>query len=71
MLLLLIVGEITIIWHECCWVVLMMIIHALGVDKCVLGVKLLCFWNFCENRLKLEKFDLDEFEWINGVVVMN
>jgi len=31
----LIVGEIMIIWYECCWVMLMMIIHALGIDKCV------------------------------------
>jgi hypothetical protein len=41
---------------------LMMIIHALGVDTCVVEVKLLCFYDFCENRLKMEKFDFDEFE---------
>jgi len=38
---------------------------------CVLINVLLWFYNFCENGLKLEKFDFDEFEQINGVVVMN
>ena len=40
MMLLLIVGEFMIILYERCWVVLVMIIHALGVDKCVVMVKL-------------------------------
>jgi len=41
---------------------LVMIIHALDVDKCVVVVKLLCFYHFCENGLKIEKFDFDELE---------
>jgi len=44
---------------------LVMIIHELGDDKCVVVVKLLCFGDFCKNGSKLEKFDFDEFEWIN------
>ena len=44
---------------------MLMIIHALGVDKYVVVVKLLCFYHFCENGLKTEKFDFDEFEWID------
>jgi hypothetical protein len=71
MLLLLIVGEIMIICYECCWVMLMIIIHALGVDKCVVVVKLWCFYDFCEIGLKLEKFDFDEFEWSDEVAKMN
>jgi hypothetical protein len=39
-----------------------MIIHALGVDKCVVVVKLWCFCDFCKNGLKIKKFDFDEFE---------
>jgi hypothetical protein len=39
-----------------------MIIHALRVGKCIVVVKLLCFYHFCENELKFEKFDFDEFE---------
>jgi hypothetical protein len=42
--------------------ILVMIIHALGVDKCVVVVKLLCFYDFCENGLKVEGFDFNEFE---------
>jgi len=49
MLLLLIVGEFMIIWYECCWIVLVMIIHALGVDKCVLVVILWLLWKWVEN----------------------
>ena len=41
---------------------MVMIIHALGVDKCVVVVKLLCFYHFCENGLKMEMFDFDEFD---------
>jgi len=48
---------------------LVVIIHALGVDKCVVVVKLWCFYDFRENRLKVEKFDFDEFESINEVVM--
>jgi len=66
-----IVGEIMILWYECYWVMLVMIIYVLDVDKCVIVVKLLCFYDFCENGLKMKKFYFDEFEWINGVVMMN
>jgi hypothetical protein len=41
---------------------LMMIIHGLRDDKCVVVVELLCFYDFCENELKMEMFDFDEFE---------
>jgi len=34
----------------------MMIIHALGVDSCVVVVKLWWFYDFCENGLKMKKF---------------
>jgi len=49
---------------------LVLIIHELGDDKCVVVVKL-CFYDICENGLEVEKFDFEEFEWINGVVMMN
>jgi len=39
MLLLLIVGEIMIIQYNCCWVMLLVSIHALGVDESVVVVK--------------------------------
>jgi len=29
------------------------------------------FGDFYKNGSKLEKFDFDEFKWINGVVMMN
>jgi len=67
-MLLLIVGEIMIIWYECCCDVLVMIIYALGVGNYVVVVKLLCFYHFYENQLK---FDFDEFEWNDEVVRMN
>jgi len=45
--MLLIVSEIMIIWYECCWVILVMIIHALGVNICVVVViKFLCLMVF-------------------------
>jgi len=47
---------------------LVVMIYELGDDKCVVVVKLLCF---CENGLKVEKFEFDEFEWINEVIMMN
>jgi hypothetical protein len=50
---------------------LMMIIHELGYDKCVVVVKLLCFYDFCENGTKVEKFDFYEFERIDDDVVLN
>jgi len=71
MILLLIVGEIMIIWYECCWVIFVMIIHALGVDKYVVVVELWYFCDFYKNGLKMEKFDFDEFEWIHDEVVLN
>jgi len=67
----LIVGEFMIIWYECCWLVLVMIIHALDVDKYVVVVKLWWFYDFCENWLNMEKFEFDEFKWIDEVVRMN
>jgi len=48
-----------------------MIIHALGVDKCVVVVKLWCFYDLCENGLKLRSLIFVEFEWINRVVMMD
>jgi len=53
MLLLLIVCEIKIIWYKWCWVVLVMIIHALGVDSCVVMFKLWWFYDFCQKGLKI------------------
>jgi len=37
----------------------------------LINVLLWCFYDFCENGLKVEKFNFDEFEWFNGVVMMN
>jgi len=39
-----------------------MMIHALGVDKYVVVVKLLCLLSFGENGLKMEKLYFDEIE---------
>lgn len=50
---------------------LLMIIHALGIDKCVVVVNLWYFCDFCKNGLKMEKFDFDEFEWSDEVVVLS
>jgi len=58
-----------IICHECCWVYVGDDNSCIDVDKCVV-VKLLCFYHFFESGLKLEKFDFDEFEWINGIVMI-
>ena len=65
--LLLIVSQLMIIWYNWCWVVLVIIIHALGVDKCVAVVKLWWLYDFCENELKMKKLDFDEFEWIRMI----
>ena len=62
MLLLLIIDEFMIICMNVVWYMLMMISHALSVDKCVVEAKLLYFFDFCENGLKMEKFDFDELE---------
>ena len=61
-MLLLIVGEFMIICHECCWVCGGDDNSCIGIDKSVVVVKLLCFCHFCENGLKVEKFDFNEFE---------
>jgi len=50
---------------------LVMIINELDDDKCVVLVKLLCFDDFCENGLKVDKFDFDEFEWFNEVIMLS
>jgi len=41
---------------------LVVMIYELGDDKYVVVVKLLCFYDFCENGLKVEEFDFDEFK---------
>jgi len=48
--------------------VLVTLIYELGDDKCVVVVKLLCFYDFCEYGSTTEKFDFDELEWSNEVV---
>jgi len=47
-----------------------MIIHAFGVDKCVVVVKLRCFYDFSENELRMENVEFYEFEWIDDVVML-
>jgi len=49
LLLLLTSNEYMIIAMNVVRYMLVMIIHELGVDKCVVVVKLLCFYDFCEN----------------------
>jgi len=71
LLLLLIVDEFMKLCFEYCWFMLLMIIHALVVDKCVVMIKLFCFMSFCKNRSQMEKFDFGELEWIEDVVAMN
>jgi len=71
MILLLIVGVFMIIWYKWCWVVMLMIIHAMSVAICVVVIKLLLFDEFCEYGLKMEKFDFGELEWNDDGVVMN
>jgi len=34
-------------------------------------IKVVVFGDFCENGSKDEKFDFDEFVWINEVVVLS
>jgi len=41
MLLLLIIDEFMNLCLECCWVMLLMLIHALGINICVVVIKLL------------------------------
>ena len=41
---------------------LLMLIHALGIDKCIVVVKLLCYNDFCEYELKMENVGFDDFE---------
>jgi len=43
----------------------------MGDDKCVVVVKFLCFYDFCENGSRVEKFDFDELERIDDVVVLS
>jgi len=50
---------------------LVVIIHELGDVKCVVVGKLLCFYDFCENGSTMEKFDFDELERIDNVVVLS
>jgi len=62
MFLLLIDDEFMIICYECCWVYYGDDNSCiLGVGKCVVVV----------NGLKVERFDFDEFECINEVVMIN
>ena len=39
--------------------------------KVLLWLSLWWFYNFCENVLKNEEVDFDEFEWIEKVFRMN
>jgi hypothetical protein len=52
MLLLLIVDELTNLCLNCCWVMLLMLIHALGIAKYDVVMKVVVFDEFCENGSK-------------------
>ena len=43
----------------------------MGVVGGIVVLKLLCFHDFYENGLKMEKFDFDEFKWIDDVVELS
>jgi len=45
-MLLLIVDELMNLCVDCCWVMLLILIHALGIAKCVVVIKLLWFDEF-------------------------
>jgi len=60
MLLLLIVDEFMNLFLECCWNMLLMLIHTLGIAICVVVIKLLCLMSFCESGSQIENFDFGE-----------
>jgi hypothetical protein len=60
MMLLLVVDEFMNLCLECCWVMLLMLIHVLGIDICVVVIKLLCLMLFCEDGSQMKKFDFGE-----------
>jgi len=56
-LLLRIVGEIMIICYDCCWVMLLKIIHALGVANCAIVIQVVLFDEFIMKWVKMKKCD--------------
>jgi len=72
MLLLWIVDEIINICYDCCWMMLLMTIHAWGVVNCIVVIQVVdCLMNFWWNWLRMKKLDFDEIEWVDEVVRMN
>jgi len=69
--------KIDVVVEDCWWThefilglllsMLLMIIHGLGVDKCVVVVKFLCL---CENGQNEVNFNVDEFKWIQGMSLL-
>ena len=70
-MLLLIIDELMYLCLDCCWIMLLILIHALGIAICVVLIQVVVFDVFLVKWVKKEKCDFWCFEWNVDVVVMN
>ena len=70
-MLLWIVGEIMIMCYVCCWVMLLMMIHAVGITNCVVVIQFVVLWWIFGEMGQNGGISDFIFEWVDDVVRMN